>query len=1524
MAQYERDLSNLSYTNKDFESIYPELLDLVKKLSYKWDPSLSDESDPGVVLLKLAALMADKNNYNIDKNILELFPLSVTQESSAREIFEQCGYCMKYYQSANGTISLTMTSEPELSESDIAELGYSSDIDLDEEKYTRTYVIPRFTMFSDIDNNIVYTCTDDVLVTSDKITKNAPVMQGVCNEYAVNDETIITPSHLDYNNRLYFPTLFVPENGIFISSNNSEDYSEWKRVDNLLLQEVGTKCYKFGLTRDGYRCYIEFPEDISSIIGSGMHIRYLTTRGLEGNIGKQRIKQFYTDITAKRYIDPSYTQEVSITSENVYVQNFDSITNGYNPETIDEANRNYQKIKSTFDTLVTLRDYANFLYTNENVSNCFVCDRTNDVQSSYTISENSEEISKTHSFVRDKEVVKTYTAVDTEQPVDVFVTEPELSAFDLRVYGLEFVPNPSSLSDLTRTFNIIDQEDATTSWTKILADTDNVKFAQHNYKEFEKFRPIMIKNKYPIVSHIIPYTKVTENQKLQILLAIKSALVSALNARKLDFGVEIDYDLVYDTIVNADTRIKAVTLDELVYESYVAYADDDGIHELRIDRDSTPPDDENLRLLWQSFRDEIYAKSVLGGTTQLLKDNNDFTYSLNQNNAMLIQGAERITTEAKIKAEPTVYDDTNFPIEFTVPPLQTNENIVFTAPNFVVDQRYSSFVKFIHNIGISGSRPHYDDKTTELVKKEDDYLLKENEYIVFFWKENDESPYQFIKYDSTCAANIISPSFPLCTQPNPDTSLPEIPDELIKSLPANIKRSTDTVTETISKPNSNVVMTFNEYIAALTGSRYVLTNGNSVATKKLNKVHVNNSVNGTRHILWILNNSSDDTCTLFSNENEKEYTLKDGEYFIYSNDARTQLHIMGAGTLITRDVGGQPWTCPLIDIEQLNEYKFEYLSSMWFTIPTGCNVYVTETQHYQVGAGNTITLRFDSTNSDSIKTEYENITSITFTNDGCFDNEGNKISLFPYRISFIDDSGVETTLGRRNDKNSSWFGCSRLDLNCSNTSPQLIDTNHSIIGYDSLGNEIDKVDGSKYSGIYIITDRIINIIGGVKINVLVSGYNTITNEYNFVPLNILAYTKTETDPTSSWSFNGFDAELLISSNICERFTTSELEHFNVVGKFTDKSGDWSFGPPAVIDAADITPAEKEELKNIKVSWENDRILLPLYVGKLGYIGPTFVSDDVVLIPGHTYEFSCTMKLKDSENDQPLEQGCYRVAINGNVIKEVNTDNDDITSAAYKSQFYVTPEAKTYTFRFEYSKSSSAKFECTFRPGLTNYSIPPAPEVVKAPKSLYGYLPVYVDNFMLFDVTSNAYQKGDKQHHSIDFDLPEGSYVVPMHVSTPLDFLDLSYVSGDSNTHVTTITGSSVYNNRETYYLKIDVRASNIADKSQPVHGRLDIDVKFMADDLETCVLRFNKLYNYYVDDSLKEDNMLNRILDLIASMDKQNIFNYTYVIPQDKLITDPLKSTSFLNSLHVYNPYTICQWNHESDKNNLVVVNKVK
>ena len=83
-----RDLQieNKSYTNKDFSTVYEEIVEIVNKLTDKWNPRETNEADPGVVLLKVAAFLTDKLNYNIDKNTLEKFITSATQLSSIKDI----------------------------------------------------------------------------------------------------------------------------------------------------------------------------------------------------------------------------------------------------------------------------------------------------------------------------------------------------------------------------------------------------------------------------------------------------------------------------------------------------------------------------------------------------------------------------------------------------------------------------------------------------------------------------------------------------------------------------------------------------------------------------------------------------------------------------------------------------------------------------------------------------------------------------------------------------------------------------------------------------------------------------------------------------------------------------------------------------------------------------------------------------------------------------------------------------------------------------------------------------------------------------------------------------------------------------------------------------------------------------------------------------------------------------------------------------------------------------------------------
>ncbi len=70
ITQSDINAVNLSATKKDYYQIWNELLEVAKKLSERWDPTSTNESDPGIVLLKVLTAIADKILYNVDKNIL--------------------------------------------------------------------------------------------------------------------------------------------------------------------------------------------------------------------------------------------------------------------------------------------------------------------------------------------------------------------------------------------------------------------------------------------------------------------------------------------------------------------------------------------------------------------------------------------------------------------------------------------------------------------------------------------------------------------------------------------------------------------------------------------------------------------------------------------------------------------------------------------------------------------------------------------------------------------------------------------------------------------------------------------------------------------------------------------------------------------------------------------------------------------------------------------------------------------------------------------------------------------------------------------------------------------------------------------------------------------------------------------------------------------------------------------------------------------------------------------------------------
>ena len=354
MNSQDKILSNTSFVNKDFNSIWNEFLELVPKLTRKWLPSEANESDPLAVALKLIAIALDKGNYAIDKSLLELYPLSLTQEASAYRVYDALNYKIRWYESGRGFISVrynkpagTLANNPSLK---------------------------KYDMITNEDNTVIYTIiSDTVELTKDVEVFTAEIMQGAVKDFVINGQTLITTQNLDSENRLYFTESNVAQNGVFVTSEGNE----WKCVDNLALYSGDSYVYTFGLDTATNSCYIQFPKDVANLCGPGFTIKYLLSEGSRGNVLRGDLTVLYSD--SEIQIDGSESKKLS---EQITLFNNAAISNGRDPEKIDEMYETYKRTANLLNTLVTLEDYRNYLLTyissnnNKLVSNCQVSDRT--------------------------------------------------------------------------------------------------------------------------------------------------------------------------------------------------------------------------------------------------------------------------------------------------------------------------------------------------------------------------------------------------------------------------------------------------------------------------------------------------------------------------------------------------------------------------------------------------------------------------------------------------------------------------------------------------------------------------------------------------------------------------------------------------------------------------------------------------------------------------------------------------------------------------------------------------------------------------------------------------------------------------------------------------------------------------------------------------------------------------------------------------------------------------------------------
>lgn len=828
-------IENKSYTNKDFSQIYPELLDLVKKLTNKWDPETTNESDPGLVLLKLLAFIADKNNYNIDKNILEQFMPSVTQEENMRKLCDMMGYNIGYYRSATTDISFTY-----LGGNDTLDkvLGINQEDGSTSTPTSSTmFHIKAFDTSFKTEDNIVYTLLEDIEITDSQFSDTKRAIQGQIKALNLNqgsttssEATKIQLYNLDENNRIYIPDVMVAENGIFINKevyNSVFNADAWRRVDNLNDQELGSKVFKFGFDSSKNLPYIEFPSDISDLIEDGLEIYYIVSDGVEGNVSPNTITSFNT-----------YSFDVSGVSEiedSCYSLNNATSVAASEPETIDEAYKNFKKTVGTFNTLVSCKDYSNYIYTyqdeetnNHVVSNVQAMDlRTDPNKSVNLLNRDIDGITYYETHLKDN-----------------------ITSSDNAVILHGTVPNNYTITNkqgYEQTYTLL----SGSAVNDIEEDLSDVKTISHKLTIPQSDEIAFIEERYTLNINISTKYKVNVSEQSSILSNVVKALYNNFNAREVEFGEEIPYDEIVDTIQNADERIKLVVVDDPDINPYIV----SGTSTNKTAHLFDPKTVEDDR--------KIIVENILGGRIQLyIKDESLlFDYNMNMGSLMKYDHLAAIKTDLTINVPKTNTSG----VGAGAYELKKNESIQIVEDSYISTVTYPAYVYY-------GMDENHKIET----KKGVPYKLGQNEKLYIYYTDTND-----VKQVEDYGEGTIVRTNEFNLPQGQNTSASRWVDPKTK--------------EVYSDNNKNNP----DYI-----SMYALGTNETIEILKLNEVVLNKNntrcfwysrpIIGEKDVL----NQEDNGLVFYKDGDSNTYyhILEEDELFVYPSDDNLVLYSVGSGT----------------------------------------------------------------------------------------------------------------------------------------------------------------------------------------------------------------------------------------------------------------------------------------------------------------------------------------------------------------------------------------------------------------------------------------------------------------------------------------------------------------------------------------------------------------------------------------------------------------------------------------------------
>lgn len=364
------------YTSRDYDSIMSEFWDIVPAMTELWKPEA--DADPGVVLGKFLASIADMLGVNVDWLANEIYAPSVSQRKNAEKIFSLIGYDLGWYTAARTEVTFTNNSDNDITfdfgfnGANFATLNAYTDITNTSRVITYN-ILPLTNKYGAEDTRSRQAISSEnlnVFADSDKVTLKfgesvtRVAIEGELRYYSVSVEQIKSNGYI-----INLPSQHVDTTAIWMKakpSKTSDEYYSTQWIQCASPAEFTTPEPRFAVTYDSYSNaqirvsnyldQLETYDDSTYIV-----IYWFDCSGVIGCVGQDVLSNYLQAKDSSNLPDESsYEYSISNLSNTVELPHTNTVT-GASPETAKEAYINSRNYINTTDSLITLPDFNRFL-----------------------------------------------------------------------------------------------------------------------------------------------------------------------------------------------------------------------------------------------------------------------------------------------------------------------------------------------------------------------------------------------------------------------------------------------------------------------------------------------------------------------------------------------------------------------------------------------------------------------------------------------------------------------------------------------------------------------------------------------------------------------------------------------------------------------------------------------------------------------------------------------------------------------------------------------------------------------------------------------------------------------------------------------------------------------------------------------------------------------------------------------------------------------------------------------------------